>query len=453
MKSADGRKEEQWASRHGFLLAAIGSAAGLGNIWRFSYVAGQNGGASFLIIYLVCILFIGLPIVIAEISIGRNARSDAVQAFRHARPDQPWYLAGGLAVIGCFFILGFYSVIAGWSLKYFISALTGQLSATPDLSTNQDSSTFFSLFIAQPIEPIFWQAIMMAATVAVVAGGIQKGIEAVNRFLMPVLVLIVVILAAYSLTLDDAGLGLAFLFKPDWSAFTRPAVYIAAIGQAFFSLGIGMAIFLTYGAYLPKSHSIPGAAAAIVAGDSLLAIVAGLAIFPAVFSFGLNPAQGPELAFITLPELFLLMPGGRWLAVLFFGLLVGAALTSMFSILEVPAAYFIRKTGRSRRTIAIALGLIIFLLGAPASLGYSVFDSVTLGGRNILELYDYVISNLLLPLGGISTALFAGWGLSKAKALRASDFHDNLPGRLWLFCLRFIAPIFIAWAFIALSFF
>ncbi|MBV1931837.1 MAG: sodium-dependent transporter [Porticoccaceae bacterium] len=447
MKSADGQEEEQWASRHGFLLAAIGSAAGLGNIWRFSYVAGQNGGASFLIIYLVCILFIGLPIVIAEISIGRNAQSDAVQAFHHARPDQPWYLAGGLAVIGCFFILGFYSVIAGWSLKYFISALTGHLSET------QDNSTFFSLFIAQPVEPIFWQAIMMAATVAVVAGGIQKGIEAVNRFLMPILVLIVVILAAYSLTLDDAGLGLAFLFTPDWSAFTRPAVYIAAIGQAFFSLGIGMAIFLTYGAYLPKSHSIPGAAATIVAGDSLLAIVAGLAIFPAVFSFGLNPAQGPELAFITLPELFLLMPGGRWLAILFFGLLVGAALTSMFSILEVPVAYFIRKTGRSRSTVALALGLIIFLLGAPASLGYSVFDSATMGGRNILELYDYAISNLLLPLGGISTALFAGWGWTKAKALGASEFNDKLSGRLWLFCLRFIAPIFIAWAFIALSFF
>ncbi len=439
-------QRQHWGSRSGFLLAGIGSAAGLGNIWRFSYVAGENGGASFLIIYLLCIVLIGLPIVIAEISIGRAAHGDAVLAFRHAAPNRPWYLVGGLAVVGCFFILGFYGVIAGWSLKYFTAAVSGQLWLT------EDYGSFFSTFIAQPLEPLAWQAVMMITTVSVVAGGIQKGIEAVNRLLMPLLGIIVITLAGYSLTLDGAERGLAFLFSPDWSAFSRPSVYIAAIGQAFFSLGIGMAIFLTYGAYLRKDQTIPKAAVTIIAGDTLLAILAGVAIFPAVFSFGLNPAQGPELAFITLPSLFQIMPGGQWVAILFFGLLVGAALTSMLSILEVPVSYFVRKTGRSRPTITLGLGLVIFMVGIPASLGYSLFSSVSLNGKNILELYDYVISNLLLPLGGIGTAIFTGWGWTKAKALAEADFNEGVAGQAWLFCLRFIGPIFIALAFLNVSF-
>lgn len=436
-------KHEHWGSRYGFLLAAVGSAAGLGNIWRFSYVAGENGGATFLIIYLLCVIFIGLPIVIAEIAVGRNAQGDAVLAFRHARPDQPWYLAGGLAVIGCFFILGFYSVIAGWSLKYFIGAASGTLWQTGD------HQQYFDGFISQPLMPLAWQFAMMVATVWVVAGGIQKGIEAANRVLMPTLGLIVMTLAGYALTLDGAGKGLSFMFAPDWSAFGRPEVYIAAIGQAFFSLGIGMAIFLTYGGYLARGHYIPGAAAIIVAGDTLLAIVAGLAIFPAVFSFGLNPASGPELAFITLPGLFAIMPGGQWLAILFFGLLVGAALTSMFSILEVPVAYFVRRTGWSRQRVCLALGVAIFVVGAPASLGYSVLEHWKIGARNILESYDYAISNYLLPLGGIATALFTGWAWGKTKALSEAGFHQAPPGKLWLFCLRFVAPFFIALAFVS----
>lgn len=440
-----GHDREQWASRAGFLLAATGSAAGLGNIWRFSYVAGENGGAAFLIIYLLCIAFIGLPIVIAEISIGRHAGGDAVLAFYRARPDRPWHLIGGVAVAGCFIILGFYGVIAGWALKYFVGSISGTLWESTDYAN------YFEQFIARSFEPVVWQLIMMTLTVVVVSGGIRKGIEVVNRCLMPILGLIIVILAIYALTLDGAEKGLAFLFTPDWSAFTRPAVYIAAIGQAFFSLGIGMAIFLTYGSYLPRNISIPGAASAIAAGDTALAVLAGIAIFPAVFSFGLNPAAGPQLAFVTLPGLFSLMPGGQWLGILFFGLLVGAALTSMFSILEVPVAYFMRRLKRPRRVVTITLGAVIFAVGVPASLGYSVFSTVTIGGHNILESYDYGISNYLLPLGGIATALFTGWGWSRAKALSESDFHQTVTGKVWLFCLRFIAPSFITLAFFGAS--
>ncbi len=436
---------EHWASRTGFLLASIGSAAGLGNIWRFSYVAGENGGASFLLVYLLCVLFIGLPIVIAEISIGREAQGDAVLAFRSARPDRPWFVAGGLAVAGCFFILGFYGVIAGWALKYFVAALSGELWQAPQ------HHHYFKDFLAQPLAPVIWQFLMMAVTTGVVASGVQSGIEAVNRWLMPVLAAIVIVLAAYALTLDGAAKGLNFLFAPDWSALRHPQIYVAAIGQAFFSLGIGMAIFLTYGSYLARGQAIPSAAAVIVIGDTLLAIVAGLAIFPAVFSFGLNPAEGPELAFITLPSLFALMPAGHWFGTLFFGLLVGAALTSMFSIMEVPVAYFMRRTGRSRRAVTLTLGAVIFLVGLPASLGYSTLADVTVAGRNILELYDFSVANFLLPLGGIATALFTGWGWGRVRALAGADFHDNATGKIWLFCLRFIAPMFIAIAFFSNS--
>lgn len=438
---------EQW-SRNGFLLAGIGSAAGLGNIWRFSYVAGENGGAAFLIIYLCAVIFIGLPLVIAELAIGSKGRSDAVATLRHEAPTGHWYIAGGLSVVGAFFILGFYSVIAGWALKYFIGSIDGSLWA-PQHINGYGYGTYFEDFIAKPFEPLCWQLVMLALTIAVVAGGIRHGIEAANRLLMPLLCLIVIGLAAYSLSLDGAEKGLDFLFSPDWSAFTRPTVYIAAIGQAFFSLGIGMAIFLTYGSYLDPKQSITKSASIIVLGDSLLAITAGLAIFPAVFAFGINPAQGPELAFITLPSLFALLPGGRIIGTLFFGLLAGAALTSMFSILEVPSTYLARRLSCSRRkATALAAGLS-FIAGIPPALGFGVFEQVTIGGQNLLDSYDAGVSHLLLPVGGILIALFAGWGWGKNTALEAAGLRNNKLGSTWLFCLKYIGPAVILTLFIA----
>ncbi|MBQ0718944.1 MAG: sodium-dependent transporter [Gammaproteobacteria bacterium] len=430
---------EQW-SRGGFLLAAVGSAAGLGNIWRFSYVAGENGGAAFLIIYMVAVIFIGLPLVIAELAIGRRGRDDAVATLRHQAPGKHWYIAGGLSVVGAFFILGFYSLIAGWALKYFIGAVDGSLWAPVHSSAY---GAYFKAFIARPYEPLIWQLLMIAITTAVVAAGIRHGIEAANRLLMPILGLIIIALAVYSLNLDGAEKGLEFLFSPDWSAFSRPAVYIAAIGQAFFSLGIGMAIFLTYGSYLDPGQSIGKSACIIVLGDSLLAITAGLAIFPAVFAFGIDPAEGPELAFITLPGLFSQMPGGRFIGTLFFGLLAGAALTSMFSILEVPSAYLARRMAWSRRKAVCLAALLSFLAGLPPALGFALLEDITINGRGLLDTYDYAVSHLLLPTGGILIALFTGWGWGKSRALEASGLLNSPLGKVWLFSLRYISPVVI----------
>ena len=437
---------EQW-TRSGFLLAGIGSAAGLGNIWRFSYVAGENGGAAFLIIYLLAVIFIGLPLVIAELAIGSKGRNDVIATLRHEAPTGHWYIAGGLSVVGAFFILGFYSVIAGWALKYFVGAADGSLWQAQQIHAYK---AYFQAFIAKPFEPMGWQLLMLALTTAVVAGGIRHGIEAANRLLMPLLCLIVIGLAAYSLSLDGAEKGLAFLFSPDWSAFTRPSVYVAAIGQAFFSLGIGMAIFITYGSYLNPEQSIAKSATIIVLGDSLLAITAGLAIFPAVFAFGIDPAQGPELAFITLPGLFSQIPGGRLIGTLFFGLLAGAALTSMFSILEVPSAYLARRLSCSRRKATLLAAGLSFIAGVPPALGFGLLEHWTIGGQNLLDSYDDAVSHLLLPTGGILIALFTAWGWGKSRALEAAGLRNNTLGGIWLFCLKYIAPVVILTIFIAL---
>lgn len=314
---------EQWRTRLGFTLAAMGSAVGLGNIWRFSYVAGENGGGAFLVVYIAAVLLIGLPIVVAETAIGRRAQGDAVAAFRVLAPGTPWVIGGAIAVASGFLILAYYSVVAGWTIKYLIDATTGAL-----WRPGGGYGAYFSGFIADPWQPVGWHALFMALTAGVVALGVQHGIEFANRILMPLLALIVIGLAVYGVLLPGSATGLRFLFAPDWSRLSDPDLYLAAVGQAFFSLSLGMAIYVTYGSYLSGIHRIPGACVSVVAGDTLFAIIAGVAVFPAVFAFGVDPSAGPTLVFITLPEIFAKMPGGEVVAVVFFLLLVAAALTS-----------------------------------------------------------------------------------------------------------------------------
>ena len=437
--SGGGNGREHWGSRLGFILATIGSAAGLGNVWRFPYVAGENGGAAFLIVYLVFLLLIGLPLVMAELAIGRRVQGDAVQAFQRLSPGRPWVLAGYIAVCSAFVILGFYGVIAGWSLKFFAGAILGQFEVAADTT----DISYFERFIASPVEPVIWQFVMMAATVAIVAGGVRRGIERLNRVLIPMLGVVVIGLAGYTLSFEGARGGLAFLFSPDWSALGRPNVYLAAVGQAFFSLGIGMALFLTYGSYLARGTRLPGAALVIVAGDTLFALIAGIAIFAAVFAFGMDPAAGPRLAFITLPRIFHVMPGGEMAGALFFLLLSAAALTSMVSVLEVPVAYLARVSGLSRRRTAVLAGALVFLVGVPASLGYGVLDDVRWSGRGVLDSMDFVVSNFLLPAGGLAVALFAGWGWGRRNALGQSDLGTGVVGNAWLWVVRLVAPALI----------
>ncbi len=435
---------EQWQSRGGFILAMIGAAVGLGNIWRFSYVAGENGGAAFILVYLVCVFLIGAPIVIAEIAIGRHTQGDAIASFRAIAPEKFWIAAGALGIIGSTLVMSFYLVIAGWALKYFVGAASGSLWRL----AAEEYGGYFEGFIAKPWEPVVWQFIVMVLAATVVSRGVQGGIERFTRYLMPILAATVIGLAIFSVTQPGAERGLRFLFSPDWSLLRSSDIYLAVLGQAFFSLSIGMALYLTYGSYLAGHHKIPGAAATVIAGDTLIAILAGIAIFPAVFAFGLDPSSGPRLVFITLPQLFLSMPGGAVVGAVFFFLLSASALSASVSGIEVPASYIMRRFRLPRPAAAFSVGTIIFLLGVPASLGYGVWNEVRWDNRLILESVDYAVSNVILPAGGLLMALFVGWRWQKAIALEESDFGDTIIGHIWLWLLRVPAPLFIALIFL-----
>jgi neurotransmitter:Na+ symporter, NSS family len=430
---------EIWTSSRGFVLATIGAAVGLGNIWRFSYIAGENGGGAFLIVYLVSVLLVGAPIVIAELALGRRSIGDTVAAYARTSVASRWRLAGWFTIGGSFLILSYYAVIAGWALKYFVGAVTGQLWH----AAAGGYGAYFESFIGDPGESVSWQAVILAIAMVVVAAGVRRGIEAVNRVLLPLLAVLVVMLAAYAATLPGAAAGWRFLFLPDWSVLLRGEILVAALGQAFFSIGLGMAIYITYGSYMHKSTNVPRAAAAIVVGDTLFAIVAGLAIFPAVFAFGMDPQAGPQLAFITLPQVFLAMPGGIIVGVIFFGLLVSAALTSMIALLEVPVATVVFRTRLRRRGAVIAIGACVFAFGLPSALSYGILVDYQPGGRAILDFVDQTIANYFLPLAGIATCVYVGWHWQREEALDASGLENAVLRAAWLWLLRIIAPVMI----------
>jgi NSS family neurotransmitter:Na+ symporter len=435
---------DQWRSQRGFILATIGAAVGLGNIWRFSYVAGENGGATFLFVYIVCVVIVGAPIVIAELAIGRHSRGDAVSAIRAVAPGRFWQLAGGLGVLGSFLIMSFYLVIAGWAFRYFYGSVDGSLWRI----AGDQYGGYFEVFIAGTYEPLIWQAAVMLAAATVVSAGVQNGIERLTGVLMPLLALIVVGLAIYGLSHKGAAQGLEFLFKPNWSLLARSDIYLAAMGQAFFSLSIGMALFITYGSYLARDHRIPSSALAVIAGDTLMAVLAGMAIFPAVFAFGLDPGTGPRLVFITLPQLFLSMDGGRVIGPLFFFLLSAAALSASISGFEVITAYVARRFNVRRRYSAYLVGVSVFLAGVPASLGYGIWRDVRWGERGILESMDFIVSSGFLPVAGLMVALLVGWRWGAANAIRESDFGPGIVGRAWLWSLRVLTPLLIVGVFL-----
>ncbi|HAA92828.1 MAG TPA: sodium-dependent transporter, partial [Rhodospirillaceae bacterium] len=307
---------------------------------------------------------------------------------------------------------------------------------------------FFGGYISEAWEPILWQGVMMGATIYIVAGGVQKGLERWNRVLIPALALLVIVLAGYSMSLDGAAKGLAFLFSPDWSKLFEPEVYLTALGQAFFSLSIGMAVFITYGSYLSAETRLPVSAGATATGDTKFAIIAGMAIFPAVFAFGLSPAAGAGLSFIVLPGLFQIMPGGELVGVLFFLLLVFAALTSMASLLEVPVAFFMRVLKEARAKTAIIVGLVIFVIGIPSSLGFGVLGHVKWGDKTILDILDFLMLNLALPIGGMITALFVGWAWRRDTVLGETGFAEDWLGLAWLWLLRVVAPVMVLFVFL-----
>ena len=437
---SNGVQREQWGSKMGFVLAAAGSAVGLGNIWRFPYITGANGGGAFVLLYVALVFVIGFSVMLAEIAIGRHAQLNAVGSFRKIKGGA-WPIVGWMGVAAGFIILSYYGVIAGWTMAYVVKSFTGLM----DAANAGTAGDFFVGFITNPSQVIAWQAIFMAITIYIVYKGIGGGIEKYCKVLMPALFLILLVLIVRAVTLPGAGAGIEFYLKPDFSKLTTGALG-AALGQAFFSLSLGMGCMITYGSYLGKKEVLPGAAIQVCFIDTLVAFLAGLVIFPAVFAFGLEPGAGPGLTFITLPNVFAQMPGGTVWSALFFILLFVAALTSAISLLEVVAAYFIDEMKWSRAKAAWTMGVIIFLLGIPSVLGISGAIP-KLAGRDFLDSADFIASNVLLPLGGIFIALFVGWFWTDGAKQEVSN-NGAVPFSLyvpWLWVCRVVAPLAIAY--------
>ncbi len=440
------QNRDSFGSKFGIIAAAAGSAVGLGNIWKFPYITGQNGGGAFLIIYLICVLMLGIPVMISEFSIGRRGQRNVFGSFKTLAPGTPWYFVGIMGVVAAFVILSFYSAVAGWTLEYMVRSVTMGFS-------NQDTTQLgaaFNEFLKHPFRPIIWQLLFMVFTALIVAGGIKNGIERYNKFLMPLLVLFLVLLCIRSISLPGASKGLAFLFYPDFSKVTIKTL-LFAMGQAFFSLSLGMGTLITYASYFRKSDDLGRTAVNVSLADTIVAILAGVVIFPAVFSFNIEPTAGPSLVFITLPEIFSQLPLGNLLELVFFVLLAVAALTSTVSVLEVVVAYFSEELKISRRKATLLATISISFLGVLASLSFGPLSGITLLGKSIFDMLDFFASNILLPLGGLLIVVFVGWFLKKEDIADEISNSGTLKVRylpIYRFIIRFIAPVAIAAIFI-----
>lgn len=431
---------EHWTSRVGFILAAAGSAIGLGNIWRFPYVTGENGGAIFLIVYLAMIFFIGYPLFINEMAIGKLSQKDPVGAFRALSPNTPWWLAGALGVFTGFVILSYYSVVAGWSLAYTWRALFSGFSQASDFSAE------FQTHIASTPQLLLWHGIFMLLCMGIIAVGIKRGIERWSEILMPILFLLIIALIIRSITLNGAWEGVRYFLNPDISRLT-PRMLLNAVAQAFFTLSIGMGAIITYGSYLSKNDEIPANAAWVVGMDTTIAVLSGFMIFPAVFAFGLSPESGAGLTFMTLPNVFAMMPFGRFFGFAFFLLLSIAALTSAISLLETVTAYLVDEKGVSRHRAVLILGTAIFFLGVPPILGYGVWSNWKfLGKFDILDTYDTLANSLLLPVGALAATIFTGytWKTRNAAAEINRTARHIRVGVWWSILMRYVIPCVIA---------
>lgn len=433
---------DSFGSKFGIIAAAAGSAVGLGNIWKFPYVAGENGGGAFLLIYLFFVFLIGVPVMMSEFAIGRKGQKNAFGSFNVIAPGTKWYLIGFMGVVAAFFILAFYSAVAGWTLEYIVQSVSHSFAGQ---STEQLEGTF-SNFIAHPYRPLIWQFIFMLLTAGIVIAGVKKGIEKYTKLLMPLLLLLIIILCIRSITLPGASDGLSFLFKPNFDKVTGKTI-LFALGQAFFSLSLGMGALITYSSYFGKKENLARIAVEVSLTDTLIAVLAGVMIFPAVFSFGIEPSMGPKLVFITLPKIFQQMPGGDFFGAIFFILLAVAALTSTISLLEVVVAFFSEELKMTRKRATTIATIAISILGVLASMSFGALKGFTLFGKNIFDILDYTASNIMLPLGGLLIVLFVGWFIS-AKFIRSELSNEGTLKvkyyPIFIFIVKFIAPVAIA---------
>ena len=442
-----------WGSKFGFVLAAAGSAIGLGNIWRFPYVAGENGGAAFVFIYIIFVVLIGLPVMIAELSIGRRTAKNPVGAFKSLFPNSLWKIVGGLGVVTGICILSFYGVIAGYTFGYFLKIISGNF---VNITTSSQAEQIFTSFTADPFISIALLFFFIWLTVMVVMGGVSAGIERWSKILMPVLFLLLILLAVRSITLEGAGAGLSFYLKPDFSKMTF-TTFARALGQALFSLSLGMGTMITYGSYISKKDNLVTSAVYVAFFDTLIAVLAGLVMFPALFAMGLDPAQGAKLVFVVLPSIFAKMPGGMIFGASMFLLLAVAALTSTISLLEVPVAYFVDEHKWSRRKAVVSMGVITFIIGIPSALSFganSFFSTFISKNFGFLDMMNAVFGNYSLSIGAFFIAIFAGykWGVKAVAEEIEKEKNVFFFKKAWAFLIRFICPVaiffilaYIAW--------
>ncbi|MCR8642625.1 sodium-dependent transporter [Paenibacillus sp. N1-5-1-14] len=426
-------------SKAGFIFAAIGSAVGLGNLWKFPYITGKFGGGAFFMLFILCLIIIALPVLIAELAIGRGGRGNASSSFYKLSGSKFWAGSGLIGVVAAFMILSFYSVVAGWTVYYAVKSFSGSLFSNPDYNGQFEAFT-------GSWSPVFWQFIVLAICLFVILKGVSSGIEKFNKVLIPGLVIVLLFLMVQALRLPGAGAGVEFFLKPDFSKLTGHSV-LEAMGLAFFSMSLGMGAMITFGSYVQKEQSLGTASIAVGLGNLSYALIAGLIIFPTTFAFGIEPAQGPGLVFVVLPAAFSAMPFGSLFGGLFFVLLAMAALTSAVSLLEVPTAYVMSRWNLSRKKAAVYTTIVVFALGVPAALSVGgVLSDIHIFGKNIFDIIDYIASNILLPLGGLAGTIFAGYVWKKAGE------EAGLQGiwyKIWRFLLCVITPILIVLVFLS----
>lgn len=433
-----------WGSRLGFIFAVAGSAIGLANIWRFPYMVGVNGGGAFLIVYLICLLLIGVPVFISEILIGRTTQSSPSGAFRKLGGSSLWGGIGKMTILTGFIVSSFYSAVAGWILGYLIEAVMGRI--TNFAETSQAVAHYTSL-VENPLWGVSFHLFFMLACIGVLYLGVRSGIERGNKIMMPMLFVALILLMVKGLTLPNASEGLRFLFTPDWSAITPTAV-IAALGHSFFTLSLGQGTMVTYGSYVGEKDNIVKSCFPVVIMDTVVSILAAVVVFTIVFSVGMEPASGPGLLFHTLPWVFSQITGGYFIAVVFFLLVVLAALTSEISAMEPTIAYLIEERGWTRHRAVLLCGGGAFLLGVPSALSFSLLSNYTFYGHTFLESVDFLATSIMIPLSGFFAVLLVGWvwGFPHAfSALKqgAADFYEKNSwlGYYFWFCFKYCAPV------------
>ena len=439
-------KRATFGSKIGVILATVGCAVGLGNIWRFPYMLGENGGAAFLLVYISCILFLGIPVMITEFFIGRYSRKNAAGAFKVMAPGTKWSVIGYNGVAAAFLILGYYAVVSGWTLEYIVQAFSGSLEG----KNATDFADEFTAFSTGVFRPILWTVVFIALTHIIIISGVKEGIERASKVMMPVLFLILIALCIRSATLPGASEGLSFLFNPDFSKIDS-SVVLSAMGQAFFSLSIGMGCLITYASYFGKDTNLQTTSLQVTILDTMVAVLAGVMIFPAVFSFGIEPTTGPELVFITLPNVFEQLPFGNIWSFVFFVLLALAALTSTISLHEVSTAYVHEEYHVSRKKAAVIVSIGVTILGILSSLSMGLLKSYTLFGLNFFNLLDFVTAKIMLPLGGMMICIFTAKRVDKLLLKEEVTNHGTIRFyffNTYAFFVKYIAPIAIGLIFL-----